>query len=152
VTVAYNAATGAQRWVSRYNGPAEAHSMAVSPDGGTVFVTGGRYGPTKGDYATVAYNAATGAQLWARRYNGPVNGNDFAQSGAVSPGGGTVFVTGFSDSPSVADYATVAYNAATGAQLWAQRYNGPANSDDSALSVAVSPGGGTVYVTGDSVG
>ena len=44
VTIAYNSATGAQRWVARYNGPASreeiAGEVAVSPDGATVFVSG----------------------------------------------------------------------------------------------------------------
>jgi outer membrane protein assembly factor BamB len=154
-TVAYNAATGAQRWFSRYNGPAsgadEASSVAVSPDGAAVFVTG----TSHSDYGTVAYNAATGAQLWASRYHGP--SNDSASSVAVSPDGSTVFVTGTSragptGTTSGLDYATVAYNAATGAQLWASRYNGPANSGDFAFSVAVSPAGATVFVTGASRG
>jgi hypothetical protein len=157
VTVAYNAATGAQRWVRRYNGPGNgrdrAQSVAVSPAGGTVFVTGDSTGIRSGaDYATVAYNAATGARRWITRYNGPANGSDFAQSVAVSPVGGTVFVTGASyrKSNTNPDYATVAYNAATGAQRWVRRYNGPGNGYDYATSVAVSPGGGTVYVTGYS--
>ena len=104
-------------------------------------------------YATVAYNAVTGAQLWARRYLGPGNGFSTAWSVAVSPGGSRVFVTGSSQGASWGqDFATVAYSAATGAQLWAQRYNGPANGSDYALSVAVSPGGSRVFVTGSSQG
>jgi outer membrane protein assembly factor BamB len=155
-TVAYSAATGAQRWVQRYNGPAngfdQANAVAVSPSGGTVFVTGSRDAPNGlPNYATVAYNAATGAQRWVNSYNGPANRYDRAMSMAVSPGGGTVFVTGTSNGgASGPDYATVAYNAATGAQRWAKRYNGPGNRDDSACSVAVSPSGGTVFVTGTS--
>ena len=68
-------------------------------------------GSSKGlDYATIAYNAATGAQLWASGYNGPGNGQDFATSVAVSPVGGTVFVTGQSTGTnSGPDYATTAY-------------------------------------------
>ena len=154
-TVGYNAATGAQLWVSRYNGPDngddEASSVAVSPDGKTVFVTGYSYGTTAGevDYATVAYNAATGAQLWVKRYISP-GSQGFATSVAASPDGRTVFVTGYSAShTSGYDYATVAYNAATGAQLWVKRYTGPAG-DDFAHSVTVS--GSTVYVTGSSIG
>jgi len=46
--VAYNAATGAPRRVSRYNGPANyddfGRSMAVTPDGRTVIVTGCSWG------------------------------------------------------------------------------------------------------------
>jgi WD40 repeat protein len=157
-TVAYNAATGAQRWASLYNGPGnnhdEARSVAVSPDGATVFVTGWSVGATSAqDYATVAYDAATGAQRWASRYNGPANQRDQAWEVAVSPDGRTVFVTGRSQGATVRwDYATVAYDAATGAQLWASRYNGPANLGDMATAVAVSPDGATVFVTGTSRG
>ena len=156
-TVAYNAATGAQRWAKRYNGPinsgSTAYSVAVSPDGKTVFVTGDTRNAASGsDFATVAYDAATGAQLWVKLYNGGgFSGNNPPKLVAVSPDGKTVFVTGDVAGPSY-DYATVAYNAATGAQLWAKRYDGPGHNDDVAESVAVSPTGGTVYVTGYSDG
>ena len=159
-TVAYNAVTGAQRWAKRYNGARRggvsrgANSVAVS--GSTVFVTGSSIG-TNGiyDYATVAYNAVTGAQRWAKRYVGPSSGDGQAYSVAVSPSGGTVFVTGYTDTSSTTagyDYTTIAYNAATGAQRWLARYNGTANFLDEAFQVAVAPGGGTVYVTGESAG
>jgi DNA-binding beta-propeller fold protein YncE len=155
-TVGYSAVTGSQQWVKLYKGPSGgnfAHSVAVSPNRSTVFVTGTSLGTNNGyDYATVAYNAATGAQQWATRYNGATEGDRGANSVAVSPSGKTVFVTGSSDGGSATsyDYATIAYNAATGSQLWAKRYNGPGNSDDQAYSVAVSPTGTTVYVTGYS--
>ncbi len=159
MTFAYNASTGATLWARRYNGPANsadsASSLAVSPDGTKVFVTGSSTGSTSGyDYMTIAYDATTGATLWARRYNGPANSIDVASSLAVSPDGTKVFVTGYSDryANDNPDYATFAYNASTGAQLWARRYNGPANGGDAALSVAVSPDGTKVFVTGYSVG
>jgi hypothetical protein len=158
VTIAYNTATGAQRWIKAYKGVVGvnfANALAVSPSGKTVFVTG--QSDSKGfvaQYATVAYNAATGAQLWATRYGGPGSSSDIAHAVAVSPDGKTVFVTGVSTSSTSAsatftDDATVAYNAATGAQLWATRHSGPLDVDngyDNAL--AVSPTGGAVYVTG----
>jgi outer membrane protein assembly factor BamB len=134
-TVAYNAATGKQLWASRYKN-AFATSMAVSPDGRAIFVTGDRH---DGSYATVAYNAATGKQLWARRYHG--NG---AASIAVSPHGTTVYVTGGSKT---AAYATIAYNAATGRQEWTRLYHGPANKGG-ACCIAFSPRGTAVFVTG----
>jgi hypothetical protein len=64
-----------------------------------------------------------------------------------------VYVTGGSTgATSHQDYLTIAYNAATGARLWVERYNGPPNGDDAARSLAVSPSAGPVYVTGYSLG
>ena len=155
-TVAYDAATGAQLWASRYNGQAKgtdsAHAIAVSPAGATVFVTGGSTGHGTGlDYATVAYNAATGAQLWASRYNGTANGTDIASAITVSPDASKVFVTGTSAGRgSGPDYVTIAYDTATGAQLWRERYSSPGGRSDVATSVAVSPAGSAVFITGRS--
>jgi hypothetical protein len=44
----------------------------------------------------------------------------------------------------------VAYSAATSARLWVRRYNGPGNRDDEAFSLAVSPRGTQMFVTGFS--
>src|SRR5207249_4915568 len=113
-----------------------------------VFVTGFIPGSTHyPDYATVAYDASTGARLWVKRYNGPGNAYDLARALGVSPDGTTVFVTGSSlRSASTYDYATVAYDASTGARLWVKRYNGPANGSDGAYALGVSPDGSTVFV------
>jgi hypothetical protein len=70
----------------------------------------------------------------------------------VSPDGSEVFVTGSSGSPGSADYATVAYSAASGTQLWATPYDGPGNAQDSASALVVGPGGSRVFVTGSSQG
>jgi outer membrane protein assembly factor BamB len=88
-----------------------------------------------------------------KRYNGPAgNGDDYAYAIAVD-GFGHVFVTGqsFGGPTSGYDYATVAYDATSGQQLWAARYDGPINGDDIAHAVAVD-GLGNVYVTGQSAG
>jgi len=159
-TVAYDAATGAQLWVSRYvninglGGRPPGASVAVSPDGGTVVIAGGIFSNASGwGYLTVAYDAATGAQRWARQYYGRSSGTDQAAAIAVSPDGRTVLVTGKSwGGRSAYDYATVGYDAATGAQRWVSRYNAPGNGKDVARALAVSPDGRTVYVTGKSTG
>jgi len=154
---AATATPGHALWAKRYNGPGNGddvgHAVVVSPDASAVFVTGSAVGATSLDYVTVAYSASTGAKLWLSRYDGPANDVDFANAIAVSPDGTTVFVTGASPgSGSDDDYATVAYAAGTGAQLWAKRYNGPGNGDDEASDVGLSPDGATVFVTGSSAG
>jgi len=60
--VASAATPGTKLWAKRYNGPANdndiAHSLAVSPDGTRVFVTGQSHGSTSAiDYHTFAYAA-----------------------------------------------------------------------------------------------
>ncbi len=148
--VAYNAATGAKVWENEGSG----RSVAVSPDGRSVFVIRSvRAGGSTWDFSTAAFDAATGRQLWASRYNGRANKADAPAAIAASPRGGAVFVTGTSvGRRSGLDYATVAYNSATGAPLWTKRYNGRANGPDTASSVAASHDGGRVFVTGASKG
>src|SRR5262245_44565646 len=103
--------------------------------------------------ATAHLLPVSGARLWVKRYNGPANGDDAAAKVAVSPDRATVYVTGYSRGiTSGDDYATAAYSAATGARLWVARYNGPADRDDRASSVMVSPDSARVYVTGTSSG
>src|SRR5262245_37574439 len=80
--------------------------------------------------------AGSGDQLWRSRFHPAFPGcSDYhAKAVAVSPGGDAVFVTGYCDFGE--DFFTVAYNAATGARLWASRYNGPGNGNDVAVAVA----------------
>lgn len=66
-------------------------------------------------------------------------------------GSGNVVVTGYSFNGTNTDYYTAKYAAKDGTLLWEKRYNGPANSYDSAFSIAVGPNG-MVAVTGNSVG
>jgi sugar lactone lactonase YvrE len=157
LTVVATAATpGSLVWASRYNGPQGlidgAQADAVSPDGATVFVTGYVDSFAGVDFGTVAYDASTGVVRWTRRYDGPVSSSDRAEAIAVSPDGTTVFVTGTSDSTTRFDYATLAYDASSGATLWARRYNGPGDSYDEPAALGVSPDGDTVVVTGYSYG
>ena len=163
-TVALDATSGSQLWVARYSGQGaagaqdRASSIAMSPDGARVFVTGLSYGSslpdgTGWDYATVAYDAATGAQDWVARYNG-TGSTDTVKEDApvdlvVSPDGMRVFVTGRSSgTTNNPDYATVAYEAVDGRQIWAARYASPGSGPDTPAELAVSPDGERVYVTG----
>jgi hypothetical protein len=161
-TIAYDAGTGDQIWLTRYEGPAGfwdiAYDIGVAnvhqPDGSRreqVFVTGRSNGASSGnsdaDFATVAYDGLTGEQLWVSRYNGPANDRDLAYGLATSPDGSSVFVTGESAGVA-ADYATICYDAVTGAQRWVARYD---NGDiDEPLDITVSPAGDRVAITGFS--
>ncbi len=152
-TIKYDA-NGNQKWVSRYNGPAngsDGASAIVVDRLGNVCVTGGSEGGASfGDYATIKYDA-NGNELWVRRYNGPANRSDAAWGIAVDFSG-NVLVTGTSAGVSIYsqdfDYATVKYDA-NGNQLWVARYDGPDEGYDVPYAIAVD-GSGNSYVTGES--
>ncbi|SDU78554.1 S8 family serine peptidase [Jiangella alkaliphila] len=145
-------------WVAREHGPVaagqdSASATVVSPDGRRLYVAGTSSGEgSQVDYLTVAYDTATGRTLWQARYDGPARGQDGVNDIALSPDGARVYVTGLSVGqgvgPSGGDYATLAYDASTGDELWLARYNGPGDNFDNARAVEVSPDGGTVLVTG----
>ena len=128
-----------QAWVARYNGPGNLDdgAHAIAGDGsGNVYVTGGSNGSgTDLDYATIMYTSA-GQQQWVARFNGPANGWDRAAA-IARDSSGNVYVTGQSLGLGTNfDYATVKYDSA-GQELWVARYNGPGNSNDEALAIAV---------------
>jgi WD40 repeat protein len=153
LTIAYDPSTGARRWVRRYDGPAKsddrAVAIALSPDGARVFVTGSSdHFPSFTEYDTVAYRASDGKALWARQYDG--GSYDDATALTVSPDGSSVIVTGLSDVDDNGDYFTIAYGAASGDELWTDRYDGLGPSDDAATDIGFSPDGALVFVTGRS--
>jgi len=60
-----------------------------------------------------------------------------------------IYVTGYRLAQNTHDYATIKYGP-NGNQLWAVRYNGPANGDDTASALTIDDEG-NIYVTGSSV-
>ncbi|MFN2544741.1 MAG: PQQ-binding-like beta-propeller repeat protein [Actinomycetota bacterium] len=170
-TIAYDAATGKQRWVARYDGVGihgadEPFGLAVSSDGRRVYVTGMSNDGTvpfavNYRYGTVAYDAATGAQLWEASYHPAGWSFSSPFQIVVSPTGDRVFVTGELSSSQVlvgtprvgtadTNFGTVAYDGATGHQLWSAEFGTPQFDFEFGIDVASSPDGGTAYVTGVS--
>jgi hypothetical protein len=142
-----------EAWVQRSNivvSNSQDQAYKVVHDGaGDFIVTGTSANGTSGlDMLTLKYSGASGALLWQKRYNGPANKDDSPTALAVD-GSGNVVVTGSSDNGTNTDFYTAKYATANGALLWEKRYNGPANTNDSASAVAVD-GGGNVFVTGSS--
>jgi outer membrane protein assembly factor BamB len=162
-TVAYDATTGAERWVGRYDErattdqgwfPSGAHSLVASADGTTVYAAGATAASGgESQFATIAYDASTGARRWVTTYGASIAGNDSALAVGVSPDGRTVVTTGFSEAKATkTDSATVAYDAATGKQLWVARYDGPAHQNEGTGSIGFSSDGATLFVAGTSEG
>jgi len=151
-TIKYNS-LGVEQWVVRYSGPGNGtdEGKAISiDDSGNVYVTGYSEGSgTDSDYTTLKYNNS-GVQQWVARFNGLGDFNDYAYDIAIDSSG-NVYVTGESDNSGIDfDYVTIKYSS-TGLQQWANRYNGPGNSFDTAHAIAVD-NLGNVYVTGESEG
>jgi PQQ-like domain len=127
---------------------AKAVAAAASPDGSTVYVTGLT---GLAHFSTLAYNAATGAPAWTATFYG--RGYSQPSAMAVSPDGSKVFVTGFTTPPGACcadQFVTVAYDAATGARLWARETFNILHVGSFATAVAVSPDGSSVFVAGDA--
>ena len=146
LTVAYDQRTGAKLWARRTSGGTdELHAIAVSPSGSMLYVTGTREMPvTDEDVFTIAYDAATGTTRWSARYNQSRGGEsleDFGDAIAVSPDGSKVFVAGSSGGPFA---LLVAYNAETGARLWARSLQ----RSSWFFALAASPDSSRVYTTG----
>lgn len=138
-------------WVRRYNGPDNSQDAAygIAVDGsGNVYVTGSSVGNgTFTDYSTIKYYF-NGDTAWVRRYNGPANRDDGACYVDVDDAGNVYVTGGSAGSGTSYDMVTIKYYS-NGDTAWVQRFNGSADADDVAGSLALDDFG-NVYVTGYS--
>jgi hypothetical protein len=149
-------APGQQMWVARYDGIGaqksdRANALTVDPTGTRVFVSGDSYNAAGGySYGTVAYDAVTGRQLWHAAYDGGRGGFNAATD--MTATASTLLVTGQATAPSSNDgndATTVAYDTATGRQLWVTPV-APPRQDDYSRAMTLSPDGSVAYlVTSD---
>lgn len=130
LTVAYDAASGTEQWAAEYDGPLSDIDIpwgaAATPDGTRVFVTGesvGGFG-TGRDIATLAYDGATGEKVWEARFD--AGSVDTAKGIVLAPDLSTVFVLADISSNTSGDHGlgVIAYDAATGDQLWVAQVMG----------------------------
>ncbi|WP_394341662.1 SBBP repeat-containing protein [Pontibacter ramchanderi] len=144
-TIRYDAATGEQTWVQRYDNPTGsndvASAIAIGADG-SIFVTG----TSDQSNTTIRYNA-TGQEIWIGKYSAPAGSSMITTALAVDENG--VYITGTRPIDDGTDYATLRYDLNTGELSWAVYYDGPAKGNDQAIAIALDKAGG-VYITGTS--
>ncbi len=149
ITIIAYRGNGTKIWTRRYSGSDGNDTPATAllgPNGRHLYVAG----TVSGDYRTVSYRR-DGTQIWEATFDGAAGGPDSLADAALSPSGETLFVTGTvaaTDEPFPADTdaVTVAYSS-HGAELWTARHDSNAERDR-AHSIAVSPDGNQVFVTG----
>ena len=129
--VAFNS-KGTFLWSSSF--PGLAHAL-VAGDGG-VWVTGSY----AGNFQTTRYDAANGVATWTTSSGG--SGTDAAY--VLRLVAGRLFVAGTSSNGANDDVLTVGLNAATGAEVWQDRYN--EKGDERAVTMAA--GGNSLWVAG----
>lgn len=137
---ALDPADGEAIWSRRVAGEtpngARFNELVVTPDGGTVIAGGGEHGADNlaMNYLTVAFDAVDGEQRWEARDERtmPERGTNGISDMGLALDGSVVLVTGFDPvvdniitTPSESPILTVALDAATGEDLWRQRYGGP---------------------------
>jgi hypothetical protein len=163
VTIAYDVGKGRELWSRtagglQPDGTDSLNGIAMSPRGDLVYVTGESAGVAEfdADYLTIAYDVRKGKVAWTARFAGlDEGGSDRASAVAISPDGARVYVTGDSfggrrDGTTQYDYATVAYDARSGAEQWVGRWSGPTAGFN--YPVAVVAAADHVVVTGQSRG
>jgi hypothetical protein len=153
--IKYNSGSNEPVWIKSFGFGYGAHYHQVNDlavdEGDNVYLAGKlrlRYS-SDDDGITVKYDP-NGVILWFRIYDGPAGGND-SFNALVVGNSGNVFVTGGSDGAGTdRDALTIKYDV-NGVELWAERYNGPADGYDTARDITMD-GLGNVFITGESAG
>jgi hypothetical protein len=144
-----------QDWVHTYDGKSHGQdvSTAMTVDNeGNVIVTGYSYDYVTGfDFVTIKY-FPSGQVNWINRYS-PLQNQDQEDKalGIISDDAGSVYVTGYTTSPSSgADITTIKYTA-SGLQAWAVSFDSPGSSVEDKVFGIAEDRLGNIYVAGYSL-
>lgn len=155
-TVAYDLATGQQRWSTRRAVAGSDRPLAILASSETVYVTGHAECCLPDRILTVvAYDRHTGAVKWEMQRTGPLG--EVGHELSLSPDGASLYVGGMRGGHVVgagiggaypqAGYAlflVVALDATTGAQEWAAQFQGSSFSGD----MTMTEDGSKLFITG----
>jgi len=154
-TVKYDP-NGTELWQSEINFPkAWPEAVAVDPSG-LVYIGGTVGSDTTADYFVLKLDA-TGQESWRREYDGTAHRRDYLRNLALDQSGNVIASGSSRGIESLDDCATIKYSP-SGALLWVNRYNGPANGGDCPTSLAIDEfanvviGGETTVLTSGRVG
>ncbi len=155
VAVAYDAATGGQRWASSVGGPEPAGAdltAAVAADNEHVYIAGVTQASDRPyDGLIAAFDGDTGVEAWRAAHVGAASGHDAFLD--VAARDGAVFASGYETlTDGLADALVVGLDATTGATRWTSRQDGGDGLDDVAGTLAMSPDGQHVFTSGNSMG
>jgi len=149
--IKFDGSSGAELWSQAINGTTKGADVAnaVAVDGaGNVVAAGFTQNIGTGhDFTVIKFDGSSGAVLWSRAINGTTNGADVANAVAVDGAGNVVAAGRTTNTGTGADFTVVKFDGVSGAELWRQVINGPANGTDEALAVAVD-GAGNVVAAG----
>lgn len=152
ITLKFNANTGAQQWVSFFNGTGNNNDESIAIDfssTGRLFITGNsRNASGNDDITTIRLNPNNGNQVWAKTINGTANNNDRAYA-LLSDGNDVVTVGSLNNLTTTSDYLTIKYNGNNGNTLWQKNYDN-GNSANAATSI-VKDASNNFVVTGLSL-
>jgi uncharacterized delta-60 repeat protein len=141
--------SGAERWVYRYNGPAngwdEAYSIIMGSDG-NLYAAGLSEGHSAYCDFTVVSLTDSGTERWVYLYDGPGSGWDEARSIVMGPDG-NLYAAGSSYGSGTHSDFTMASLTDSGTERWIYTYNGTSDTADFANSIAVDLNG-NLYAAG----
>ena len=154
LTIAYDAASGSQRWMrsdpsALFGG---GRYIRISPDGADAFVAAqfsenGETSLTR----TYAYETAAGNESWRSTFRGGAGGSG-PNGIALAPDGSRLYLTAttITAEGAAGTMAVVSYDASIGARVWKRQTPGFKGLGASAASIAVTPDGSTILVGGST--